>query len=363
MLAKDIILTEQAALTPPPEEAVLNPVPFGIWHLDLAFPAGVKPTSPQLNVIQGGSGARKTSLMLNIILKMCLSGNLPEDHIILYDTLENGMTIERLILTLRCMVATLFIIYKQWLRPDMPSGDVREYLNKLFAIPLPILPPQEIIGKCLSPDGLPECVFTVDFIELWYRKKIRMTPNQIEAWLIAGDVVSLFPLEVFGVSEHYDREEAARRSIDTADIEQAFSRWLRFAGSHHSVQVISDYLTAYWIGSGDSDHYAKQKIITPYYDRFVKSTRNTLWAINQEGVGHQREFRNVGKVLGSSGGDVLMSASQNNWRVSYNNAEDPYHFTLHSPVKSRRGNHGDIKCMIEPKSGVIFGRSMLADRR
>lgn len=365
LLASEAIRTEQQAFTIVPGSNDGEIVPFGIYHVDQNLIAGVKPTSPQLNVIQGGGGARKTSLMLNFIINMCLSGKLSEGHLIVYDTLESGMTIERIILVLRCMVATKYMLYRRILgiKAPHPDDDILCYLNKLFDRSLPPVSPEELLSQVtfvFNNQEIPELAFKPDLIELFYKDKINLTANQLEAWLIAGDAVSLFPLEVYGISEHNNDDVATARSIDTTDHVASFERWLKLADEYSSIQVISDYMQSYWTGS--SDHYEKQKVIVPYYERFVKSSRSTLWVISQEGIGHQRDFNRSGEVLGSSGGDVLKNASQNNWRVSYSKVNEPCKMILHAPVKSRRGNHPDLELMIEPNSGVIFGRSRIKGR-
>jgi hypothetical protein len=365
LLAREAIKTEESTYTPA-DEAVSGPiVPFGIYHLDESLPAGIKPTSPQLIAIQGGSGSRKTTLILNLINNMCLSGTLPSYHRIIVDTLENGMTVERYFLAMRQMIATKILIYEYWLKKCLPVDvSLKEYLWWLFNQELPPLgarelaqgPKDTIHGKEMSI-----CVLTADFIEACYREVLQMTDRQLYAWQLAGQAIADFPVEVFGVSEHPDPDEAGRRSCDTTSIAISLERWLKLNEEYGSIQVISDHLGEYWIGEGTTAHDRQIRIV-PYYSRFVKTARTTLWAINQEGIGHQREFQYKGKVLGSMGGDILGAAAQLNWRVGYEKHIDMYHMKLFMPVKSRRGNHPDLLLNIEPNSGAIFGKSQVIER-
>lgn len=365
LTAPDAITYEESAFAPVDEDVYGGIVPFGIKHVDEAFMAGVKPYSPQIIAIQGGSGARKTTLILNIIKNMCLSNTLIDNHRIIFDTLENGMTVERVFLALRQMVATQILIYEYHLRECIPANsDPREYLWWLFNQPLPSLGSRDL---CLMPTDTINgketsiCVLTADFVETFYREQIQMTERQLYAWQLAGQVIRDFPLEVFGTSEHPNFEEAERRSEDTTNIEASLKRWLKLAEEYGGIQVISDHLGEYWFGRYVLPQ-EKQGQIVPYYARFVKTARCTLWAINQEGIGHQKDFRQLGIVYGSMGGDVLKSTAQLNWRVGYNQFEDKYHMLLYTPVKGRRGSHPDLRLNIEPNSGCIFGDSQVAER-
>jgi hypothetical protein len=297
---------------------------------------------------------------------MCLSGKLPAGHKIIFDSLENGVTLERLAIICRCILATKYIIYRHHahfrdIEVDEPAQD---YLRLLLSQEFPSGDPAFLVRSITfnyNGRDISECNFKPDFIEAWYRKRVYLTGNQTKAWMIAGDALQTFPIEFFGVSEHPDNNIAEARSTATTNIEQSYERWCRLSEECNSIQVVTDYMQEYWLQTS-SDHYQKQLVITPWLSKFIKEKRKTVWTISQEGIQHQREFMQRGIVLGSSGGDVLKSASQNNWRVSYAKDTSPYFMTLHAPVKSRRGNHPDLSLMIEPNSGAIFGRSKIQER-
>lgn len=360
----EAVQTEKYAFRNNSSSTSLARVPFGINHLDLAFAAGVKPASPQLNVIQGGGGARKTTLALNLIINQCISGKLPADHHIVIDTLENGMTIERFAIVIRSIVATKLMIYHQWTgTKHMPDGmNPVEYARKLFDLDIPNQSPQDLIGEVkdkLNGSDVLTCVLTPDFIEEVHNDRVRMTVEQEYCWWLAGEIIKDFPITIFGISEHNTYEIAEARSVMTTSIEESFRRWCEIAENYSSVQIVSDYLQEY--DTGTTDHYDKQKVIVPFYSRWIKTYRGTIWAISQEGIGHQKDYARTGYVLGSSGGDVLKNASQTNWRVSYDKHISPFWMKLHSPVKSRRGNHPDILLKLEPNSGCIFGQSAIRE--
>lgn len=364
--AKQYVETAQEVYRYTPEEKQYARVPFGIYHMDIAFPSGIRPLAPQLNVIQGGGGTRKTTFFLNLLIRMCLSGTLHPDHVIAIDTLENGMTVEAYLQAMQRMMAELQLIVGHWTGYTcmLPGETPRKYLWRLLLEGLEGQDAATLVHGpkvTLNNRQVSACCFTSDFVEQYYNETMYMDERQQYAWYIAGEALKDFPVMVHGVSEHRNDEEAQRRSDITTNIEERFEAWMDLARQYYKPQIVSDYLQEYWT-SESSDHYYKQKVITPWYARYVKEARATLWAISQEGIGHQKEFIKSGVVFGSSGGDVLKNASQNNWRVSYWKDTDPYHVILHAPVKSRRGNHGDLELMISPTSGLIFGKSKVVER-
>jgi hypothetical protein len=365
LTALEHVRTEQKAFTPPPGEFDVEIVPFGINHLDADFLMGVSPTMPQCYSIQGISGARKTTLMLNLVKNMCLSGTLPEGHKIVYDILESGQTIEKCLTILRGMLADQYMIYRHHTgyRDIMVDEHPVAYLRQLFARELPHSDPAALvqaITTTINGVAVPECVLKPSFIRRLYLNKIHMTPNQIKAWMLAGDALGYFPVEFFGVSSHYDRDERQRRSIVTDDIVAATVRWAELLDTCESMQIITDHLNAYRVGS--TKDYDKQIIVTEYIDHFIKEHGVTVWILFQEGVTNRREYDAKGEVYGGKGGDAVKAISDTNWRVSYSKITSPYFMTLHSPVKSREGDHPDLALMVNPISGTIFGRSRIVER-
>lgn len=365
--AREAILEERDTFGPHPElERYGNIVPFGIAHIDDAFGMGVEPTVAQMYGIQGQGGARKTSFVLNIIINQCLSGTLPENHRIIIDTLENGMSIERYLMTMRMIIATKILIYERWseLKCKPTDTGAQEYCWKLFNQTIPPLPASTLINETstiINGQKVTMCIFTVDNIKLWYRGKLFFTEEQLYAWDLAGEAMVDFPVEVFGVSEHPDGEKAAERSDDTIVLEEAEKRWAAIA-EHNSVQLIVDYVQEFFV-RGQSEYYDKLLVILPHLSAFVKQTRSTVWVISQETISNDAEFRRSGRVLGAQGGNSLRNACQTNWRIDYQKDSDKYHIRLFAPVKSRRGNHGDLLLNVEPMSGALFGQSVEVPRK
>lgn len=349
------VATEAAAYTPPEGDLGSDPVPFGVKHMDIAFPRGVKPTSPQINVIQGGGGSRKTTLMLAFIESQCTSGLLPKDHLIVVDSLETGMTIERYALILRAIVATKIMIYEEH------TGKQSTTIRELFDRRLPDMSPEDIIDQVSSGSGSwcrTDCCLFPDFIESWYARQdgFAMSPRQDDAWGRAGDAVSDFPIVLNGISEHMDIEERIRRVTHTTTIEDSFERWKKLSDENGSVQLVIDYMQEYFI-PGVMEHYQKQLRVVPYVAEWVKYSGNTAWVLSQEGVGHQKDAMAGRQVLGSSGGDILKNSAQLNVRVEYRKEKNPFWILLFPPVKARRGSFSKCGLMLEPNSGAIFGES------
>lgn len=363
LTAYDHVKTEQAAFTPPAEEFGREIVPFGIYHVDANFLMGVSPTIPQLYSIQGISGARKTTLAFNLIIRMCISGCLPQGHKIIYDILESGQSIEKCLLILRCQVAALYMIYRHATRfrgiePDEP---ILPYLNCLFNQDI-LGKPDEIVESLVTRYNgteVPECVLKPSFIRRFYLNRIHMTPRQTEAWILAGDALREFPIEFYGLSAHANREERKRRTTITDNIEESVRRWAKITTEYDSVQFFSDHLNAYNTPGKD---YDKQIFVMPFIDHFIKEYQVTFWLLFQEGVTNRREYDSKGEVLGGKGGDTVKAISDTNWRVSYDKNRTPFYMELSSPVKSREGDHPDLQLMIEPNSGAIFGKSKIKTR-
>lgn len=368
LTALEHVQTEQSAFTPP-GGLDFDIVPFGIHHLDGNFIMGVMPTDAQIRGIQGIEGTRKTTLAFNLIINQCLSGKLPAGHKIVYDILETGMSLEKCITILRCILATKYMIYRHYsgTRAIGVDDDPVEYLNKLFRFTSPELETsssQEIISAITYTYGgqkRNECELKYDVIRRWYFNKWHLTALQTEAWIIAGDALQRFPLEFFGPSGHYDRDVGKVRSTPTTNIDLAYRRWAEILDTCETAQFWIDHINAYDV-SGVVDDYNRQMAVIPVIKRFIGEHRCTFWLLAQEGVSNRRDFDAKGEVLGSKGGSLLKAEADTNWRVSYPRTTDPFSMILHQPVKSREGDHPDLKLMLEPNSGAIFGKSAIKPR-
>ncbi len=355
LTAREAVETEGDAFTPPPGDARRNRVPFGIYHLDLAFVRGIKPLSPQIIAIQGGSGHRKTTSMINILINQILSGKLPPSMTIGMDMLESGMTMERLILIMECIVATKIMIYEHHTGSQGGHG-----LWALFNRNLPLRSdPQDLLLPIMT-EGKPDINLNPDYLEACYAAQpgFKLSPRQLDAFDRAAGAVHDFPIIVFGVSEHYDDDIRAERYTDSALLSDSLERWLACTEQHGMRQLVIDYIQEYSI-PGVHDHYKKQLHAVPVISEWAKETGSTAWVLSQEGITHQRDARSYdGEVLGSSGGDILKSQSQLNLRVEYRPKQNPYWTLLFAPVKARRGNFGTVGIPTEPFSGAFFGRSV-----
>lgn len=366
LTAFEHVKSEQSAFTPP-DGIDFEIVPFGIYHVDATMMMGVMPTDQQIFGIQGIEGSRKTSLALNLITNQCISGMLPEGHLIVVDVLEAGMPIERYLTTIRLILATKYIIYKHHF-PDFqeiePDEDARFYLRRLFAQSHPTFEmgePEEIIAA-ITYEGYGqrriECELKYDLIRRWYFGKWNLTSLQRKAWMIAGDALAKFPLVMYGPSGHYNNEIARIRNESCLDIEKSFERWKQILDGCESAQFWIDHIAAY--DTGHSDDYSKKNVVVAAIKRFTSDYGCTFWALDQEGMSNRRDFDRTGEALGGRGGSALKGEANTHWRLSYPQHKDPYHLILHRPMKTRSGSHPDLKLMIEPNSGAIFGKSKLA---
>lgn len=353
---RDAQLTEREAYTPPDEgSSPFERVPFGIAHLDAAFPRGVKPWAPQIYVMQGDGGARKTSLVLNLLINQHLSKTMPEGLITSVDSLETGMTIERYTLVTKCMLATRIMIYEQW-TGSQGNGTLWQLVNR----ELPQKSPEQLLAGVKRGDTEhTDCILYPDFIESWYagQPNYKMSPRQYDAWERAGKEIETWPIFIFGVSEHFDDDERARRYTETTSIERSFKRWLELYEKHNVRQIVVDYVQEYFI-EGTSNLYDKQRIVTPFLSEWCRRTSGTVWAISQESITNVMHARGkYGEPLGSAGGNILRAAAQTNLRSEYLKRNNPHWLVLRSPMKGRRGHYPDLGLMIEPNSGAIFGKS------
>jgi len=353
LTARIAMETEPQAYTPPKETGLDKAVPWGFYHIDQAFPRGIKPLMSQLIAIQGEGGARKTTLLLNIILNQFLSGMLPAQYRMAVDSLETGMTIERYFMVMRCMLATKIMVYEFYTGPQGAHC-----LYEMFNRPLPNDPPELLLEGITSPKHgkmMKDCVLFPDYVEACYAAQpgFNFSERQVDAWEKAGAAIATFPIIVYGVSEHYDEIEREKRFTDTSIIENAFERWLALAEKGIR-QLVIDHITAYFLDGSD---YEKQMRVIPYLERWVKLTGSTLWAISQESVTNIRAARSGGKVVGSMGGNKLHFASQTDLRVDYDRDLRPF-WTRFEILKGRRGHFPPIGIMTCPISGAMFGRTM-----
>lgn len=355
LTATEAVETEVQAFTPPPGDPRRNRVPFGIYHMDLAFDRGIKPLSPQIIAVQGGSGSRKTTTVFNIIINQILSGTLPDDHMIGMDMLESGMTVERLFLIMQCMIAVKIMIYEFHTGPQGVDS-----LWKMFNRPLPCrLSPQDILSQ-IETNGRPDTMLNPDFLEACYvgQPGYTLSQRQIDAYEIASETVHKFPIAAFGVSEHYDDDVRKKRHTRTKHLSESLERWLHCTKEYGMRQLVVDYLQEYYI-PGVVDHYPKQLHVVPIISEWVEESGSTAWVIGQEGLGHQRDARSRnGDVIGQSGGDILMSQSQLNLRVEYRRRQNPFWTILFTPIKARRGNYDTMCIPTAPSSGAFFGQSV-----
>lgn len=378
-----LVQTEQTSFTPTYDTSRLEPVPFGIKHIDAQMLMGVEPTIQGINVVQGPMGSRKTTHLLNIIINQCMSGQLPGDHLIIWWSLETSMSIERIGMIIRAMIASKLMIYAFHLDIDLkelaqamldlgrkPDPDeftercliVTDLVRAIFAKPLPGHPPDRLVDMVAHQYGsqrINELGLKADAIKRMYvyPHKQQLTTYQALAYRIAGWIVCMFPIKVYGPSEHQDRQERQKRAFPTTSLERSAKEWERIA-KYGNTQLFVDHITAFYFPDLEANPYHKQNRVVPVLKEFAGSNSALVWAVMQEGIGHAREFDRSGIVRGAEGGDTAGREADNNWRKDYKGQLYPHYDIVYYPVKSRHGVWNDFAQPIERNSGVYFGDSV-----
>lgn len=388
-LSTDTYINTEAEAFTPRVGAPPRPIGIGMYHFDRNIPGGIEIDTPNIVVLQGAMGSRKTTGALNWIWHMGMGNLLPADHKMYYWSAETSMTVERIMLILRCMMTSKLLLYTYYSpnhnleqfhnlfngQTDFSSdpqafleitGQIKQGAQRLFLEDLPQTNLPQTIAA-VSSEGKQELDLSAPIV-----KKILKWPNtygfatkrQQSAWIISGYLLGSLPLTVFGTSEHSNREERARRSTHTTDIKLAVETWDRLAGNG-SCQIFLDHMMAMnppGVSGRDlsaRSTYDIQKVVVPAVKEIAMAHAMPFWIITQEGTGQQREFAATGVTRGSDGGDFAGRESDLNMKVGYLKEVDPYVAIYYSNVKSRLGEYPGFVQPMEPNSGVFWGRSIL----
>ena len=353
--------TESQAYAPSDKDGKIKRVPFGVVHIDSVIPMGVKPMSPQIIALQGETGARKTTTALNFLTFQFISGRLPEGMLTVFETLESGMTIERIVMIMNCIISTQIMVWEYHTGP-INDGSMLELLSR----PLPDKGPDQLRGEIRSTveqDGRSiersDICMSPDFVEACYANIRTMSPRQIDALDRAQEITSQFHLKVFGGSEHTDTNERRRRITRTRRFEESLNRWTYLVNNHGLRQIFVDYLTLYQISGSDGNSHTLMKHTVDKMATWVQENSCTIWVLAQEGVGRRNQNANniTAASYGSYGGDILQGESNINFSVRYRKDIAPDWIIFPFSNKSRRGEYKPFAQMIDPVSGAFLGRS------
>lgn len=373
--AREYVQTEKESFLLETVDGKVGVIPYGIDMLDDAYIMGQKPTAPSIFVWQGAGGSRKTTIQLNLIIAQQTCGTLPASLKTNIYTLESGISVEGYFLRLRLILAAKIMLYAYYYerngRPaseytgylfDYQKGrDAKEYYNQITSYAIPKKRMVDYVREAIyvGSSGKEYPLFTIrtDYVEKMYNNLgVGFSLPQASAWVCAGRLMEGWNIEVFGASEHPDMAKAKIRSTNTVLEQTLVDHWWQSveeaanAEEPHKVQIVFDYLHAVMLENGISDHYTKQRQMTPHIEAIVKESRALFTVLAQEGSTRQGQD----EVYGASGGDILHNASHQNFRVSYRKNEDIYSMILHAALKSRRGHHPDLLLQIEPNSGLIL---------
>jgi hypothetical protein len=330
-----------------PQKNIGKVVPFGICVVDDNL-LGVPITSGGIIGIQGVPGSRKTTLLINIIINQCISGKLPPGYSIAIDTLETGMTIERYADVMVSILATKMIVYWHWNQTDEDDP------VKLFSAGIPTMDFQDQVENVgMSYNGgkfSRETVIRPEFLKLGLRTK-----RQHRAIRLAREIMSTWPVMIFGSSEHPDREIAIQRSTDTTNLVESFERWKKLSQEEGMKELTVDHIGEY-VFSDNPSSYELQRRVVRAMAVWQKSAGGVGWAIVQIGVTAEREARQSGVKAYAAGGKALEAQAQLMWQVEYDE-ENPYAMKLKRPIKSRIGMHNTVAIPLDPMSGAFIGRA------
>ena len=324
-----------------PKENIGHIVPFGQVLIDKSL-IGVPVERGAIFQIQGIKGSRKTTVALNFVINQCLSGRLPQGYHIAYDTLESGMSIERIRDIIWAMVATKYLIYWHWHETEERD------LTKLLSRGLPTRPVVSLVEDVGARER--DTILRPEFFKYGMR-----TEKQKDAIQMAGNVIRNWPVYLFGASEHPDLEIRRARTVATWNLEQSVTRWSWLYEHKNVRQLVIDHINEYQFHDNPSD-FDVQKRVIPALASWQKESLGIAWIIAQVGVGSAREARRDGVDMSAMGGFTGEAESSLTWTVEYD-PDEPYYVKLKRPNKSRIGMHPDLSIKIEPNSGVFVGQA------
>lgn len=325
--------------------------PFGIMPIDKAT-GGVRLHSGGMYVIQGFEGSRKTTYLLNIIINQFLSGRITPGYWMCYDTLETGVTVESLIETMICILATRILVYWHW-----NECEERDIL-KLFSMGLPKRDIPELIESTgVTADGRfrRETILRPSVL-----RNGGWTERQKRAISMAKSIISGFQFMVCGQSEHRDEEIAKSRTDRTTDLKESYLRWLKLTREWGVRQLFVDNVPQYQFEDTDNA-YDKVVRLNKAVVAWLNESRGLAWVVNQVPT-HARKSSSKTDLPLQFGGARLLEETNYGVHLHYDQRTNPWHFHI-AIKKSRIGFHPDVTVAIEPNSGAIVGTATLRRSR
>lgn len=369
------------------------PVRFGHRELDKAIPGGVPIFTMGAHLVQGASGSRKTTFVLNMMLNMLFSPNLPKGFRTYWWSIESLMTQEHVMTLLRTMIATRIVTYKRFNYAtswelllgdthkdhkdykEFKPGDVGRFRESCVGVKERVwslisdhsVIPTDHLG---SPDPIKsirtlgkDVAQTAQFVKSWHKWRGKyMMPEELHvAHILAGYCMSAFDFYAQGTSEHANRETRAIRQFRSDNLKLVGEEWLKDAREcDGNCQFVIDHVTAFEMSN--TSEYEKQRALKPYLKAVFSEYPLLFWIIIQDGVGNQRDRQLYGRSFGSMGGDVLRQEVNVNWSKRLQDESNMHWDVLERPDKSRIGMHPALAFMVIPGSGAYIGEAQLASK-
>lgn len=338
-----------------PDEYAKEIAPWGIFPMDRGT-GGIRLRNNGIFLVQGSEGSRKTSHVVAVWTNEMLSGKVPEGYFFEYDTLETGMTVQRMIETFICQLATRILVYWHWWKTN--DEDVIALFSKgLDRFKVPINALVEQVGF-IGEDGSlrRETVLKPEFL-----RGGRWTLRQKKAIELATRIVSEFPLYIDGLSEDDEDESRAQGkpfvpTTNTWYLDVAYEHWRKRSREDGVMQIAVDNVQEYIFQDGLTNEYEILNRVVPVASSWQKEFKGLMWLISQVGVG-QRQLEKTGDVPTAAGGARIARQAQFAEHLKYNPRECPWYYMTNT-VKTRIGWVPDQAIFIDPESGAPIGRAV-----
>lgn len=293
-------------------------VPYGIRILDKNF-FGIDPLrNGELVLIIAEEKNRKTTLMINIIINVCINKNVVRPRKWVIDTLESGMNEAR---------------YTDQMIVNLASRYLIDTGHKPISA-----------GFCPAC-GSRECKELV--LKPEYLSLFKLTPQQKKSVERAEEEMMTWPVMIFDAS----LEKGDTRNLPAAvDMSDAHSRWRILAEEKGYDTFVSDHLQQYRFGFETQTDYEKMLRAMNAHGDFVASTGTVVFDISQVSLTSIREAKSGGKLTASGGRKGHQEATKV-IASSYENDSGKVGISIES---SRVSSVGFGEYLIDDISGAMY---------
>ena len=293
-------------------------LPTGLTPLDKAV-YGLDTINGEVVLIQGPEKQRKSTLVANIIVNYMLSARPAEKPLTVIDTLESGMQPKRYRDLLISLVAT----------------------QVLFDL-------GHVHGTYCPACNAPQCMqmgINPEFLRYNTR-----TDTQTEAIKEAMNIISRFPLHIYGAAnEEGSTRSLARSVLGTKDLS---SRWSYLIDEYGARVFVTDHLQQYsFEGEIVSDYEKQIRTISAVSDT-VAARQIVCLLLSQISLTSQREAASGTGKYTATGGRKAAAESTSIISVNYESGASDMCITLED---SRKSAPFSMYTNLEPASGRFYG--------